>query len=360
MNLRLALLRAMPALLLATLLSPAASALEIAGKNYTAPADLPAPKPVSGPPLKRKFCVWDIAGANGDIFRAISDMRIGILRFGIDFELVPYTNERIAAEDFKAGRCDAVNLMTLRARNFLTFAGSLDAFGAVPSRDHLKLALEALADPRMAPKLRQGPYEVAAFVPIGPAYIFTNDRNVTSIARAAGKRIAVLDDDPTMAKMVAGIGGAPVPVNVTNFAGKFNNGTVDIIAAPLAAYRPFELYKGLEPRGGIVRFPLTFLTAQVIVRHERFPPEMIQYSRSLIGRHFESTMEILNATIGDVPEKYWIEIPKADMLRYELMMREARIQLRGEGYYDGDMLALLRKVRCKLDGSRGECTDKQE
>ena len=26
----------------------------------------------------------------------------------------------------------------------------------------------------------------------------------------------------------------------------------------------------------------------------------------------------------------------------------------------GDMLTLLRKVRCKVDSSRGECTDKKE
>ena len=28
--------------------------------------------------------------------------------------------------------------------------------------------------------------------------------------------------------------------------------------------------------------------------------------------------------------------------------------------YAGDMLAMLRKVRCKIDANRGECTDKQE
>ena len=359
--LRRQLARRVLAMLAAILVAvPVAQGLEVAGRELKAPADIPKPKPVSGPPLKRRFCVWDIGGANGDIYRAMQDLRIGILRFGIDFELIPFTNERIAAEDFKAGRCDAVNLMTMRARNFLLFSGSLDALGAVPTQDHLKLALEALADPRMAPKLRQGPYEVAAFVPIGPAYVFTNDRQVTSIARAAGKRIAVLDDDPTMAKMVTGIGGSPVPVNVTNFAGKFNNGTVDIIAAPLAAYRPFELHKGLEPRGGIIRFPLTFLTAQVVVRSDRFPPEMLQYSRSVIARHFEATMEILNEVTGDVPEKYWIELPKSDRLRYELMMREARIQLREDGYYHGEMLSLLRKIRCRIEPQRGECADKQE
>ena len=37
-------------------------------------------------------------------------------------------------------------------------------------------------------------------------------------------------------------------------------------------------------------------------------------------------------------------------------MQEARDQLRTEGYYDPTMLDMLRKVRCKLDQSRAECT----
>ena len=62
----------------------------------------------------------------------------------------------------------------------------------------------------------------------------------------------------------------------------------------------------------------------------------------------------------EVPKKYFVDIPKADKVQYEVMMREARIQLRTDGYYNGDMLTLLRKVRCKVDPSRGECTDKLE
>jgi hypothetical protein len=333
---------------------------EIRADIFSSTPGVKAPPPLSGPPLKRKVCVWDIAGANGDLFRSLQDMRIGVLRFGIDLELMPYTSERVAAEDFKAGQCDAVNLTTFRARNFIKYSGTLDAIGALPTREHLRLALTALADPRLAPKLRSGQYEVAAFIPIGAAYIFTNDRNVTSIARASGKRVAVLDYDPTMAKMVAGIGATPIPSDVTNFAGKFNNGSVDIIAAPLAAYRPFELWKGLEPRGGIVDYPFTQITAQVLVRADRFPADMLQYARAIVARHFESTMEIVDAMVGDVPEKYWIRIPKVDQLRYELMMREARIQLREEDYYDGEMLSMLRKIRCRIDAGRGECADKQE
>ncbi len=47
-------------------------------------------------------------------------------------------------------------------------------------------------------------------------------------------------------------------------------------------------------------------------------------------------------------------MPEADKAEYEVMMQEARNQLRDEGYYDPDMLTLLRKVRCKMEPARAE------
>ena len=55
-------------------------------------------------------------------------------------------------------------------------------------------------------------------------------------------------------------------------------------------------------------------------------------------------------------KRWWVEIPDADKAEYEVMMQEARNQLRDEGYYDPDMLTLLRKVRCKMEPARAECT----
>ncbi|MFZ5722492.1 MAG: putative solute-binding protein [Pseudomonadota bacterium] len=325
-----------------------------------AAADATGPNALPAKIIKAKFCVFDIAGAHGDIYRTMQDYRIEMLKHGVDFELIPYTSEKIAAEDFKAGICDAVDLTSFRARNFIKSAGTIDAIGALPTTEHVRLALAALADPRSAAKLRSGPYEVAGIVPIGAAYIFTRDRRIDSLTKAAGKRVAVLDYDPTQAKLVSQLGAAPVPSDITNFSGKFNNGSVDIIAAPLAAYRPLELYKGLEPSGGIIDYPFTQLTAQVLVRSEKFDPAMLQYAREQVYRNFDKVLEILAQMSKDVPAKYWVKIPEPDKIKYETMMRDARIQLRDEGYYDGDMLSLLRKVRCKVDSSRAECTDKKE
>jgi hypothetical protein len=305
--------------------------------------------------------VFDIVGAHGDLFNAMKDFRIESMKWGIDLELRPYTNEKIAAEDFKAGQCDAVTMTGLRARGFNGFSGTIDSVGGVPDTAHLRLLLQALADPKSAAKLKNGNYEVAGIAPLGAAYIFTNDRTVNSLTKASGKRVAVLDYDSSQAKMVAQVGASPVPSDITNFSGKFNNGSVDIIGAPLAAYKPLELWKGLEPNGGI-NYPFIELTIQFLVRADRFGtvPNYTQKSREYFFQNFDKILAALDKAALEVPKKYFIEIPPPDKVKYEALMRESRLQLRADGYYNADMLTLMRKVRCKIDSSRGECTDKLE
>ncbi|MFZ5722497.1 MAG: putative solute-binding protein [Pseudomonadota bacterium] len=319
-----------------------------------------AASPAAAELSKRSVCVFDIVGTHGDLFNAMKDFRIEAMKWGTDLELRPYTNEKIASEDFKAGQCDAVVMTGLRTRGFVPYAGTVDSVGSVPGVDHMRLLLQALAAPQSAPKLKSGPYEVAGIAPLGAAYVFTRDRTVNSLTKASGKRVAVLDYDSSQAKLVAQVGASPVPSDITNFAGKFNNGSVDIIAAPLAAYKPLELWKGLEPGGGIINYPFVQLTMQFMVRDEKFAEEFTQKSREYFYANFDRILSALDKAGQEVPKKYFVEIPDADKAKYETLMRDARLQLRNEGYYNGDMLTLLRKVRCKVDGSRGECTEKLE
>lgn len=309
---------------------------------------------------QRAVCVFDIVGTHGDLFNAMKDYRIEAMKWGVDLQLKPYTNEKIAAEDFKAGQCDAVVMTGLRTRTFVPYTGTIDSVGGVPDTAHMRLLLQALADPKSAPRMKTGTYEIAGIAPLGAAYIFTRDKTVNSLTKASGKRVAVLDYDPSQAKMVAQVGASPVPSDITNFAGKFNNGSVDIIAAPLAAYKPLELFKGLEPNGAIINYPFIQLTMQFMVRQGKFSPDYTQKSREYFYQHFDTILNALDTAAKDVPKKYFVDIPADDKIKYEAMMRESRLMLRGDGYYDGEMLTLLRKVRCKVDNSRSECADKIE
>ncbi|MZR64028.1 putative solute-binding protein [Alcanivorax sp. DP30] len=303
-----------------------------------------------------KICVFDIVGNVGPMMGAMKDWQTAALGWGLEAELIPYTNEAIAAEDLKAGICDAALVTGIRGRGFNKFAGTVDSIGSIPTLDHMRIALQVLSMPQSAPKLSQGSYQIMGIAPAGAAYIFVNDKEVNSLAKAAGKRVAVLEYDETQAKLVSQVGATPVASDITNFSTKFNNGVVDVIAAPLAAYEALELYKGLSPDGGIINYPLVQLTIQLIAKKDAFTPEVAQKSREYFYNNLDRILDQLKKEESKVDSKWWVEIPDADKGEYEVLMQEARNQLKIEGYYDPDMLTLLRKIRCKLDQSRAECT----
>ena len=306
--------------------------------------------------LKRSICVFDIIGNVGPVMGAMKDWKAAALEWGLEVELIPFTNEAIAAEDLKAGKCDAALITGIRARAYNQYSGTLDSIGGMPALEHMRVVLQVMAHPSSAEKLNNGTYDIMGIAPAGAAYVFVNDRAINTLAKAAGKKVAVLDYDKTQAKMVAQVGATPVASDITNFSTKFNNGVVDVIAAPLVAYNALELYKGLSPDGGIVNYPLVQLTMQMVARADRFPPELTQKSRSYFFQNLDQILEALSREEKAVDPKWWIDIPDRDKQEYEVMMQQARVQLRDEGYYHPEMLTLQRKVRCKMDPARAECT----
>jgi len=310
--------------------------------------------------LHRRICIWDIVGRNGPVFAAAMEQRALALEYGVNLEMIPYTNETVMVEEFKAGRCDAALMSGLRARLFNLYTGTVDAIGALPTQKHMQTLLQVLADPRQAHKMVSGEYVVMGIYPAGAAYIFVNDKSISSLANAAGKKVAVLDYDKTQANMVAAIGATPVATDIVSAPNKFNNGVIDVLPAPLVAYEPLELHRGMGKNGGIVNYPLTQLSMQLIGRLDRFPNEMAQLVREASYESYNLIIKRLKVEEDRVPDHWWIDIPPQDKREYEVMMESARIALRNENYYDGDMLSLQRKIRCKLDSSRPECANPGE
>jgi len=217
-----------------------------------------------------------------------------------------------------------------------------------------------MSSPKLNDKMTSGLFEVAGILPIGAAYVMVNDRAINSVEKAAGKKIAVLDYDKSQAKMVQQLGAQPVASEVINFGTKFNNGQVDIIAAPAIAYQPLELYKGIGNKGGIYRFPLVQLTANILIRKDKFPEGYGQKSREWIQKQFDRAIALVDTSEKGVPAAAWLDIPDADRAKYDVLMRESRIQMTTDGFYDPEMMKILKRIRCKLDGSLGECADKRE
>ena len=305
---------------------------------------------------KQTLCVFDLLGTGGDVYAMMKDYSLAAAKWGADVDLKPYTDERIAAEDFKAGQCDAVSLTGLRGRQFNTFTGSIDSIGAITTYDVLTL----LSNTKMAPYMVSGAYEVVGVMPLGAGYLLVNDRAINNLSKVSGKKIAVLDYDKSQAKMVQKIGAQPVASDIINFAGKFNNGQVDIVAAPAVAIKPLELYKGLGTKGAIIRFPIVQITGNVIINPKKFPAGFGQKSREYVATQVDKAFKNIEKTEKDIPAKYWMDVLEADKPGYIKLMRESRISLAAEGIYDKKMLSLLKRVRCKHDPASFECALKDE
>lgn len=306
------------------------------------------------------ICVWDIAGKSGPAMQAMREWQTEALSWGLKTKLTTHTNEAIAAEELKSGICDAALITGIRARSFNKFSGTIDSVGGIPDDEHLKTVLQVAAHPQSADKMEQGSYRIMGIAPAGAAYIFVNDKNINTLAKAAGKKVAVLEYDPTQAQLVAQVGASPVASDITNFSSRFNNGQVDVIASPLVAYNALELYRGLTPNGAIINYPLAQITMQLVARKDSISSEAAQKSRSYFYTNLDRIQEELSREAENVDPKWMQDIPEADKSDYEIMMQEARVQLRDQGHYDGDMLTLQRRVRCKIDGSRSECTNPVE
>ncbi|MEY1662174.1 putative solute-binding protein [Isoalcanivorax beigongshangi] len=312
---------------------------------------------------KRTMCVFDIIGTSGDIYNIMKDYRTAALDHGYDLTLKAYTDENIAAEDLKAGQCDAAAITGLRGRQFNNYTGSLDSIGAVPSYDAMRAIIQVIGsnNERIVPHLKSGNFQVMGVAPMGAAYLFVKDKSINNVNALAGKSISVMEYDEAQAKMAASVGMSPVMSDITNFSGRFNNGSVDISFAPVMAYSALELYKGMEPNGGIVQYVLGQLTTQVIGRQDKFNDDFAAWSRQYFSSTvFDRAMRVINNSYSEIDKKWWIPVSEGDAERYDEMMRDARIELTRAGVYNKDMMSLLRNIRCRMDASRAECSDQRE
>jgi hypothetical protein len=209
--------------------------------------------------------------------------------------------------------------------------------------------------------MKQGNYEVLGIVPVGAGYLFVNDRSIDTAGELAGKRMATLDYQKDAIHMVNHIKATVVPSDITNFAGKFNNGSVDTAYAPAFAYEALELYKGIDDDGGIVDYPLAQLTIQVIARDDVLNDETAQKSREVAWDMYGQAMDLIKRQESAIPEEKWVRIPEGDIEGYQEMFRENRLQLRdgtdgADEVYHPKMMSLLSKIRCSSNPGASECT----
>lgn len=304
------------------------------------------------------MCVFDLLGAQGESYLQMKEWALQAKAWGANVSLKPYTDERVANEDFKAGKCDGVSLTAMRGREYNKFVGSIDSIGGVPNNKVAQSAISFALNSRNAAKMVSANkrYEVVGIAPMGAAYLFVNDRSINTVAKAAGKKIAVLDYDQAQKKMVQQIGAQPVSSDVTNFGSKFNNGQVDIIGAPAYAFKPLELYKGLGSKGAMVNFPILQVTGNVIINPSKFPTDFGQKSRDWFVKQLPKSFSTIAKLEAAIPAKYKMAIPATDKEGYQKLMRDSRIALTKQGIYDASMMSVLKRARCSAEPSNFECS----
>ncbi|AXI03348.1 putative solute-binding protein [Aquirhabdus parva] len=304
----------------------------------------------------QKVCVFDPLGTQGDIYSMMKDYALAAKQWGADITLKPYTDERIAAEDFKAGQCDGVSITGVRARQFNNFTGSIDAAGGLPNNNAAKAVISLMASPKVAPYMLNKGYEVVGVSTLGSVYIVVNDRSINSLLKVMGKRFGVLDYDKAEEILVQKVGAQAVSVDLTSIGGKFNNGQVDVIAVPAMAFKPLELSKGIGSKGAIVRFPVAHVTSDILIRPSRFPDGYGQKSRTWVAEQLDRQLATVARVEKSIEPRYWMDLPANDKAGYVKILREARLSLARDDVYNKKMMSILKKVRCGQEPTNFECT----
>lgn len=309
---------------------------------------------------KQQVCVFDLLGKAGESYKFLEEWALVSKKWGAQVQLISFQDEDLADKAFQNGKCDAVYMTSMRARTYNKFAGSIDALGGVPSNKIAQKAVEYVLDPRntkrMTTTLQGENYEVAGIGLIGSAYIFVKDRSLNTIEKAQGKKFAILHYDRAQQVMVERVGAVPVMSDISNFIKKFNTGEVDVVAAPAYAYKPLEIEKGLGSKGAMLNFPVVNVTADLIVRPERFPAQFGEQSRQWFLQKIPQSFVMVQRLEAAIPSKIKMQLSKEDKEKYQRLLREGRIDLTKQGVYDPGMMRVLKKARCTVERTNFECS----
>ncbi len=304
---------------------------------------------------KKSFCIYDPVGSNGPSMTFLADMVPKGITWGLDIELKAYTDEKVAANDFKAGQCDLAFLTGILTRSFVPFGSTLNAIGGIISEEGINRVLKALTNPKAGKLLSQGNYEIVGSFPVGGVYVFVNDRNIDTVEEFSGKKVSILNDDPQIMKLAQMAGASPVGTSLTTFSGQFNNGNIDLLPMVPIGYNVFELYHGLGDKGGIIDEKLFYGMMQLVSHKDRFAPDFGQKVRDYILSRVNDVHKLQRDSKAEIPSHYWIKTNKSTKQAFNKFKQDIRLALRDEGVHHPKALRLLWKIRCSEDPTNPEC-----
>jgi hypothetical protein len=284
-----------------------------------------------------------------------SDLIPKALSWGVDLKLIPYENENAAAEDLASGKCDIAIVTAILSRDFVPFAGTLDAIGGITSEEKLKETIAAISSSKANEVMSSGEYEMIASLPVGSMFAYVNDRKINGVDKFLGKKVAILNGDiqtKTFAELSQAI---PVATTLSNFHHYFEEGKVDIVIMPALAYNAFELYQGLGEDGGILDIRLFYGMIQAIARTSSLPDGFgLKVRKYMVGR-LGNIINMIQVAEQAIPNKYWIKTSQDTKDDLEHLYKDIRLTLKAQDQFNAKALSMLWKIRCHSSPNRDEC-----
>lgn len=298
------------------------------------------------------WCVYDITG---DVAQIMKDYAIQTQQWDIETKFKVYTDDQEAIKDFKNKHCDAVVASNFITRKYNAFMGTLGAVGLIPNNQVAQQVFLALGEPYMAKYMIQNNYENVGWMPIGFAYFMVKDRSINSISQLTGRRLGVMREDPSQERMARRVGAIPKYINFQNAAAQFINNEIDVLPAPIYAYQPFELQKGLGYHGGVINFPVSYVSLNFIIRRNVFPKNYGQLSRNWFTHRTPRMMQNVLRWEQAIPKKYWYDLPISERQSYQRIVAQLRREFISARIYHYDFVKLVLSKHCENDEQYFEC-----
>lgn len=301
------------------------------------------------------WCVYDLGGANGDVMQLMKDYAVAAQAWGVNIRSIVYQNDEQAVEDFNAKKCDAVVGTNFSTKSLNNFTGTIGAVGLIPNHQVARSLFMALASPNVAQYMIDQGHEVVGWVPVGATYFMVKDRKINSITQLTGRRLGVLKYDLSQERMARRVGAVPVKMTVGNAAQKFISDEIDVLAAPVYAYQPFELHKALGRNGGVINYPISYLSMMFIVRQSEFPKDYGQKSRNWFKARTPQMMQDVIKWEKSLPTRYWYDIPLSDRTSYRRLVAQLRKEFIENRLYDRTLTNMVFRINCAYSPEYFEC-----
>lgn len=307
---------------------------------------------------KLQICVFDIAGANGDTMNLMKDYVLAAKQWDVEIFPKVYTNLEKTVQDFEQKRCDGIVADNFTTRKYNSFMGTIGSVGTIPNYDIASRVFQALGSPRLTNKFNNRAYEVVGYIPYGFAYLFTKDRSINSLQSLSGKRLGIMETDPSQRRMAQRVGMTPIPMNIDNVATKFRRGEFDIVPVPLIAYQVFDGREILGEKGGVANYPLAMISMNLILHKGNYPIDFGQKSRRWFSQKSVKMMSTVEGWERHIPKHMFYDISKIDYPSYDRLMSQLRKEFIDNKTYDPTMINLIKGIRCKQDPQFIECKEK--